>query len=166
MFLQEIFVVEDCVYYNPTGVTFVSNSSTDRVEPSGLEAFEYTPTGNFELTFDIDDTSTGKRFGLFSKNETTSTTTKYGVASNYTSNTKINLVIRTTTSQSNEYNVSSKPNTVKFVRNGNNTALYLNNVLQTTQSITWWDSYAPYVFKWGIWATGTATITNIKIKAL
>lgn len=76
------------------------------------------------------------------------------------------MVVRTTSSNSKTVDSSNCPVPVKWEINGNTTKGYVDGALARTDTINWWNTYAPYYFKWGIWQTGTVTVTNIKVKAL
>ena len=165
--MSETFVIEDYTYWNPTGCSFTSNSSTDRQEPTGLEGFEFIPPTNWQLTYDLHDTTNSKRFYLVSKGQSTGGSNKYGVGADTNSNThNIGMVLRTTTSSS-QYQVSPDyPAHIKWVVEGTTTKGYVGNTLVRTDTVNWWNTYNPYIFKWGIWASGTVTVTNIKVKPL
>lgn len=167
MFLTKTYAIEDCTYWNATGCTFTSNSTTDRVEPTGLEAFEYTPPSHWQLSFDLYDDSNSKRFYLVSKPQSSSSSNKYGVGADTNSSThNVAMVLRTTTSASQQGNSSDYPAHIRWEIDNGTTKGYVGNTLVRTDSVNWWGSYAPYIFKWGIWAKGTVTVTNIKIKPL
>ena len=76
------------------------------------------------------------------------------------------MVIRTTSSSQQVTQSSNYPAHIKWVVEGNTTKGYVDDTLARTDSVSWWGTYAPYIFKWGIWNSGTVTVTNIKVKAL
>ena len=164
MFSSETYEVQDCWYWNETGITYNSTSSTDRRVMSGLEDIEYTPTGKFEMSFTLEADTYGKRFYFISKTQSTSSSNKYGIGADIDTS-YCNLVLRTTSS-SGEHTTRTNPATFKFVIDGSNIDMYCNGSLVTTKTASWFTGYAPYVFTWGIWNTGTVTASNLKIKPL
>ena len=166
-FVSETYAIEDCYYYNSTGITFTSNSTTDRQASTGIEAFEFTPPTNWQLSYIIQDTSNSKRIYLVSKSQSSSGSNRYGLGSDTNNSThKVSMVLRTTSSNIKTVDSSTYPVPVKWEINGNTTKGYVDGTLVRTDTVTWWNSYAPYYFKWGIWQTGTVTVTEIKVKQL
>ena len=167
IFVSETYSLEDCYYYNSTGISFTSNSTTDRQESTGIEAFEFTPPSHWELSYDITDTSNSKRLYFVSKPQSTGGSNKYGVGSDTNSSTyNCSMVLRTTSSASQYHVGSGLPVSCRWEIDGTTTKGYVEDSLVRTDTVNWWGSYAPYIFKWGIWAKGTVTVTNIKIKPL
>ena len=81
MFLQETYSIQDCDYWNATGLTYTSNSTADTTYSSG-ESYECSLNGNFEYSFRM--TFKDKfRFYLVGKNDTIiGTKTDYGIGFN------------------------------------------------------------------------------------
>ena len=74
--------------------------------------------------------------------------------------------IRTTSSSFVNVSKTGNKGSWKFVVEGTSVKEYINDNLERTSEVSWFNTYAPYYFKWGTWNTGTATVTNIKIKPL
>lgn len=166
--VSETYVIEDCYYWNATGISYTSTSTTDRRVLSGLEdVISYTPTGKFEFSFDLQDTNNNgsKRLYLISKGQSTSTTNYYGLGANEGSSNN-QMVVRTTSTSISSATPKTNPATFKFVRDGDTVTMYHNSSVCDTKTLDWIDTYAPYTLSWGIWQTGTVTATNIKIKRL
>lgn len=162
---SETYSLEDCYYWNEQGITVTSNSSSDRKVVSGLEdVVNFIPNGDFEFSFTLQDSTSGKRLYLISVPQSTSTTNYYGIGGDIATN-NLELALRTT---STDYTTAPKTNPAnfKFVRNGADIQMYANDNLVTTKTASWIDQYAPYTISWAVWATGTATAKNIKIKQL
>ena len=164
MFSSETYSIEDCYYYNSTGISYTSNSTSDRQVSTGLESFEFNPPSKWELSFDLEASTYGKRFYLVSKAQST-TSNKYGLGGDIDTNACAS-VLRTTASDSVSGTKVSGTNSFKFSIDGTSLTQYVNGSSLRTKTVSWWDTYKPYVFKWGIWNTGTVTVTNIKVKPL
>lgn len=102
---------------------------------------------------------------MVDKAHTTSSSNGYGVGVNKNP-TEWDNVVRTNQNNHNGYNSTNSSISCRIVRDGNNTSFYNDDTLVVTKSFNYWDSRAPYIFSWGIWDTGTITVTNIKIKPL
>lgn len=165
MFLQEIYEVEDCEYWNPTGVSYNSTSSTDRKVLSGLEDIEFTPKANYEVSFKLNADTFGKRLYFISKPQSTSSSNFYGFGGDIDTQYG-SMTLRTTSSSNYKVNSRTNPMKFKFVFTGSTVQFYANDTLITTHSVNWIQQYAPYVFSWGIWNTGTVTASEIKVKQL
>ena len=165
MLVSKTYGIEDCIYYNLTGVTINSSTSSDIQQASGLEAFEFTPPTNWEYSFDLEADSYGKRWYLVSKPQSSSGNNRYGLGGNV--DTTYNQIgIRTTSSSFVNASKNGNKGSWKFVVEGTSVKQYFNDNLERTSEVSWFNTYAPYYFKWGTWNTGTATVTNIKIKPL
>ena len=167
MFSSETYSIEDCYYWNEQGVTYTSNSNTDRKVLTGLENIvNFTPNGAFEFSFTLEDSSNGsKRLYLISKPQSSTTSNNYGIGANLGSSNN-QLVVRTTTTSISGTSGKTNPADFKFIRNGTTLQMYHNDTLLDTKTVNWFDTYAPYTISWAIWNTGTITATNIKIKQL
>ena len=97
--------------------------------------------------------------------QSTTTANYYGLGANLESN-KVQIGYRTTTSTFMNQTPIINPVNIKFIREGDTVKGYIDGTLKRTDTLTWIDSNAPYTLSWGIWATGTVTATNIKIKKL
>lgn len=167
MFVSEIYALEDCFYWNATGLTYTSNSSTDRKVLTGLEdTLEFTPNGNFEFSYTEADTSNGKRLYLISKPQSTSTSNNYGIGGDIDASS-VAVTLRTTSSSRKANNGRVSPSSFKFIIDGTDVSGYIDGTLKNTwTNVNWWSTYAPYTLSYAIWGTGTGTWTNIKIKPL
>ena len=166
-FVSETYSIEDCFYWNATGLTYTSNSSTDRKVLTGLEdTLEFTPNGNFEFSYTEADTGVGKRLYLISKIQSTSTSNNYGIGGDIDTNS-VAVTLRTTSSSRKANNGKVSPSSFKFIIDGTDVSGYIDGTLKNTwTNVNWWSTYAPYTLSYAIWGTGTGTWTNIKIKPL
>ena len=167
MFVSEIYSVVDADYYNPTGVTFTSSSSTDRKEQSGI-TYTYDTPSKFEVSYDYTITS-GSNLRWYFISDPTGSSNQYGIGFQKAQNSNQGTFTVRTTSSSNMNGgtiaLDQKVN-IRIERDNNTFKCYVDETLVTTQTITWWDSHKPYGFAWGIWGTGTAKIENIIVKPL
>ena len=163
--LSEIYVLEDCDYWNENGIIFTSNSNTDRRAYTGLESIiNYTPPNKFELSYTLESSTFGKRLYLTSISQSTSSSNYYAFGCDIDTR-YCNCVLRITASTGTQ-TTRTNPANFRIVRDGTTVKWYCNDVLIRTETVNWIDTYAPYTLSWGIWNTGTVIATNIKIKAL
>ena len=92
----------------------------------------------------------------------------YGIGFTRDGSGKLTFTERTTTTSNTTcQSINSGNNTYRVVFNGNTVSVWVNDVQQVSnRSISWWNSHFPYYFNWAIWAKGTGTVSNIKIKSL
>ena len=173
MFSSEIFVVEDCIYWNETEVTrSTTNGST--IYDNGMSVA--LPV-NCEICFDTwsnNSASSGEhRFFLLPKSQYSSGTTQpqYGLYVDQLGTGKGNIGKRQNNSSvgilmgftlaTNTYH------TWKFVKTGTSIEFYCDDELKTTESESWIDDYTDYCFSMMRWTTGgTSRLRNVKIKPL
>ena len=164
---EEVSLV-DADYYNPTGVSFTSSSSTDRKEQSGI-TYTYSTPSKFEVSYDYTITS-GQNLRWYFITNPTSSSNQYGIGFQKFANQNNGVVTVRTTSSSNVDKVGSisigQTVNIRIIRDNSTFQVYVGETLATTKTITWWDSHKPYGFAWGIWGVGAAKIENIIVKPL
>ena len=166
-FVSETYSVVDADYYNPTGVTFTSNSSTDRKEASGLESYSYNVPSKFEVSYDYTITTGSNLRWYFESTSQSSNNYGLGFQKNTNNNQGVFTVRTTSSSNTNGGTIAlNQTVNIRIVRDGDSVQFYLDNTLITTKTVTWIDTYKPYTFGWGVWGTGTAKIENIIVKPL
>lgn len=165
MFLQEIYVVEDCWNISLTEQS-ITNSSRSKITSIGLDSVHNVQNDNFILEFD------GKGNGVLnigSKNDWSQSTSNYRATIGIDSNRSDFYYAVRTSSTSDGYYGSSSINTYyhyKIVKEGHNIKFYVDNQLMATKSESFFTNYDAWSIYSIIWGSGTQTIKNIRIKAL
>ena len=160
------YSIEDCLLYDLTGFSKTTTSSTDTTYKSGY-GYSLPSTENFEMEFDYNNPA-GFRLYFANSNINDGETFYYGIGFTRDGNGKLTFTERTTsTSNTTCQSINSGTNHYRVVFTGNTVNVWVNDVQQVTdKTLSWWSSHFPYYFNWAIWATGTGTVTNIKIKPL
>jgi len=162
------YTIEDCIFYYPDEVSITSNTSSDVIEKR-LTDYMFTDLPvNFELSYDYKTTRCGGRIQLGSNANTSSSTANYQIGMGTTGGCKRASMARETSTDASEGSTIST-NTYyncRMVKNGNSIQYYWNDTLHTTKIVSWFEDYHDYVFVYGIWAVGTMTGKEFKIKPL
>lgn len=164
---SEIYSIQDCLLYDVDGFSKTTTTSTDTTYDSGY-AYSLASISDFEMEFDFNNLI---GFRLYFSNVNVTSTgqdIKYGVGFGRNASGKFVFTERTTTTSNTTcQSISSGTNHYKIKFNGNVVNVWVNDVQQVNnKTLSWWNTHFPYYFDWAIWATGTGTVTNIKIKAL
>ena len=163
---EEVSLV-DADYYNATGVSFTSTSSTDRKEASGLEAYTYSVPTKFEVSYDYTITSGQNLRWYFSSANGSNNQYALGFQKAQNNNQGVFTVRATSSSNSNGGTIAVNQTVkIRIVRNSSTVQFYLDNNLITTKTVTWIDSHSPYTFTWSIWGVGVAKVENILVKPI
>jgi len=169
MFFSERYAIQDCGLYHPDEISYTTTSGADTTYPTGL-TYEFTPDGDFEYCVTMKLVSATRLYLTSKNNSTIGSIINYGLGLSDTNNQKLNVSIRTTTTQNNQYGSGMPTDSwadVRITRINNLWSIYANDTLLVDNiSIDWWDSKAPFIFVWAIWTVTTARAKNIKIKAL
>ena len=163
MNLQETYSITDYELYDPTGFSKTTTTATDTSYPTGY-GWSKSDTGDFEVEFDFNAPEKMRLYLTKTNVQTQGTDIKYGIGVTRASN-KLQFTNRTTSSSNITCgNMATGTRTIKFTVEGTTVKLYMDDVLQTTQTINWMDY--PLYFAWSIWTANTASVSNIKVKPL
>lgn len=172
MFVSETYDIIDGIYYNPTGSTVTSTSTSDRKVNTDFDNVNIPLNSDFEYSYDYISSSIGFRWYIYSSSRASASYPEYalGFGANTQAGKGYHLfsTIRIT-SPDNIYLFEATSNTkyhVRIVKTGTTIQVYVDDTLYTTHTVSWWDNYSPFKFGWNIWKTGTATVDNILIKPL
>ena len=167
MVLQETYELEDYIKYDPTGFTKTTTSSADTTYPSNYD-LEIPSINNFQLEFDYNNPQSFRLYLASTKVTEVGTSIQYGIGFTRDGSGRFTFTERTTsTNNTTCQSIPSGTNHYKVVFNGNTVSVWVNDVQQVSnKTLSWWSSHFPYYFNWAIWATGTGTVSNIKVKAL
>lgn len=163
--------IEDCIYYNPTEVSrTATNGSTIYDDDMSI-----TLPVNCTITMDYysNNTQSGEhRFFMLPKSYWNSGTTQptYALYIDHYSTSKVNIGNRNNGSTQSFITLSnitgSTYHTLKYVKTGTSIAVYIDDDLKTTQTISWINNYSDYCLSMMRWnARGTSKIKNVKIKS-
>ena len=171
---SEIFVVEDCIYWNETEVTRSTTNGSTIYDNNLAIALP----SNCEITLEAwsNNSTTGSgehRFFMLPKSQYNSGTTQpqYGLYFDLLGQNNAKFGKRQSNSSvtvgSSFSATRSTYHTVKLVKTGTSIAFYFNDELKTTESESWIDDYTDYCFSMMRWTTGgTSRLRNVKIKPL
>lgn len=173
MFVSEIYVVEDCIYYNSSEVTRTTTNGSTIYDNNMSVALP----SNCEISFDFwsnNPNPTGEhRFFLLPKSQFSTGTTQpqFALYADQKSGNIGSLGKRennsTNTTYANFQVTGSTWHTVKWVKNSTSVDFYMDTTLKGNQTISWLDSYSDWCFSMMRWSsTGTSTMKNIKLKPL
>ena len=168
MNLTETYIVEDCIFYHSDEVSITSNTSSDVIEKRLTDYIFTDLPVNFELSYDYKTTKCGGRIQLGSNANTSSSIANYQIGMGTTGFCKRASIARATSTDTTESGTIST-NTYyncRMVKNGNSIQYYWDDVLHTTKTVSWFENHHDYVFVYGIWAVGTMTGKEFKIKPL
>lgn len=171
--VSEIYVVEDCIYYNSSEVTRTTTNGSTIYDNNMSVALP----SNCEISFDFwsDNTNpTGEhRFFLLPKSQFSTGTTQpeYGLFADQKGENIGSLGKRennsTVASYANFSVTCSTWHTVKWVKNSTSVDFYMDTTLKGNQTLSWLDSYSDWCFSMIRWTSkGTSTMKNVKIKAV
>lgn len=171
--VSETFVVQDCDYFNSTEKSHSSTNASSLYDSN----LALSMSSNYEVSFDLYSThSSGgqHRHFIVSKAsygnggttqpnqalwiDTLGSAYDYGKREN---NSTVNFNCK-------EEDISTAQYTnIRMVRDGTTVKIYRDDVLKTTQTITWLDNYSDYSISFMFWSSsGTSKIKNVKFKKL
>jgi len=174
MFLSEIYVIEDCYYFNdgshisdllnPSNATLTTDGSaiTISTSTSGQKNVFY-PTGFFEADEDsslevewITGATNAQRWAVACFNESDSDVIWWYLSN---SNDKYYAHVNSDVNTNISANANDK---IRIEKTGNNFKIYINDVLAHQ------DTHSTYKYRWGSYTNRgrSQTIKNIKIKSL
>lgn len=164
---SETYELQDCLLYDTTGFSKTTTTSTDTSYNSGYD-YGLASISNFQMEFDFNNPVGFRLYFAHVKVQSTGDNVQYGIGFGRNASNKFIFTERTTsTSNTTCQTISSGTNHYKVVFNGNSVSVWVNDVQQVSnKTLSWWDTHFAYYFSWAIWATGTGTVTNLKIKAL
>ena len=172
MLIQTSVKVEDCNYYNPNEVSRTSTNGNTLYDNKLTQPIPDKCEISYELWSNNSLTGSEHRFFIMPKSQYYSTPTQpteglfidqYGSNRGRNGKRENNNTIdfpqlSMTTSQW---------HTIKYIRDGTTVKIYLDDVLQTTQTINWIDNYSDYTMTMMRWsASGTSKMRNVKFKTL
>ena len=173
IFLQETYVIEDCNYYNTAEIS-LSTTASSAIYDNNLS--QVLPN-KCEISYDGWSNNTYStsehRFFLLPKSQFYSGTTQptYALCLDMMSNhsqlckredgSTISILDNLPSIADSNYH------RIKYVRDGTNISMYIDNVLKTTANISWIDNYSDYCLSMTHWrSSNTSKIKNVKFKVL
>ena len=165
--LQETYSIEDCKYWNETGITHTSTSTTDTSYPHEI-SYAYVPSTHYEVSFDYNMQTGFRLYFCGTQVVNVGDTTDYGTGISRNASGKLVISNRTNSTSNVTTNKSITAGTyytIKIEVEGTTRKVYLGNELIDTNSFNWLPNYT-YYFNWAIWEGGTVYMKNIKIKEL
>ena len=167
MIVSETYSIQDCLLYDVDGFSKTTTTSTDTTYATGYD-YSLASISDFQLEFDFNNPIGFRLYFSHNKVVTTGDNTNYGIGFSRNASDKFVFTERTTTTSNTTcQSISSGTNHYKIKFNGNVVNVWVDDVQQVNnKTLSWWNTHFPYYFDWAIWATGTGTVTNIKIKAL
>ena len=172
MIVSETYSIEDCKYYNTTEVSRTTTQGSTIYDDNLSQALNT----NHEITFDIysNNSASGEhRFFLLPKTQFNTGTTQpsYAVYVDLLGSNKANIGKRengSTTGIVTGFScTSSTYHTVKIVKTATSVAVYIDDTLKTTQTLSWIGNYTDYTLSMMRWsASGTSKVKNVKFKQL
>ena len=162
--------VEDCNYYNTTEVSRTTTNGSTIYDNNLSQALPSKCEISFDTWSNNSKPDGEHRFFLLPKSQYSSGTTQPSYAIYYDYYKNLGRFGKRENGSSigvtnEESTTMEEYHTIKLVKDGTSVGFYVDNVLKTTQTLSWIDNYTNYTFSMIRWSTsGTSKIRNVKFK--
>ena len=173
MNLQKTYELQDCTYWNDAEVIRNSTQGSTIYDNNMAIALPTNCEISFDAWSDVSLNDGQHRFFLLPKTQYSSGTTQpsYAIWVDYIGGSNLMQFGKRENSSTIaliNFSISlSTYHTIKIVKTGTSIEMYADDVLKTTQTLSWIDNYSDYCFSMMRWsASGTSKLRNVKIKPL